>query len=49
MPPRAVGLSFLSAVLGIDSKTIQDEIEPYLLQTGVIDRTPRGRIKLREI
>jgi Holliday junction DNA helicase RuvB len=49
MPSRAVGLSFLSAVLGIDSKTIQDEIEPYLLQTGVIDRTPRGRIKLREI
>lgn len=49
MPTRPVGLGWLSAVLGIDETTIENEIEPFLLQTGVIDRTPRGRIKLKEI
>lgn len=46
---RPVGLHYLSAVLGIDAKTIEREIEPYLLQTGKIDRMPRGRMKLRDI
>lgn len=43
---RAVGLQFLSAVLGIDEKTIEEEVEPYLLRMGFIDRTPRGRVKI---
>jgi Holliday junction DNA helicase RuvB len=46
---RAVGISALSAMTGIDALTIENEIEPYLLQQGIIDRTPRGRIKLREL
>lgn len=49
LPVRAVGLNYLSSMLGIDQTTIQEEIEPYLLQTGVIDRTPKGRIKIRDI
>jgi Holliday junction DNA helicase RuvB len=46
---RPVGISALSAMIGIDALTIENEIEPYLLQQGIIDRTPRGRIKLREL
>lgn len=46
---QPVGLNWLSARLGIDSTTIQEEIEPYLLRTGVIDRTPKGRLKIRDI
>lgn len=49
LPTRPVGLNWLSSVLGIDSTTIQEEIEPYLMQTGIIDRTPKGRIKIRDI
>jgi Holliday junction DNA helicase RuvB len=49
LPDRPVGLKWLSSVLGIDPTTIEEEIEPYLLQTGVIDRTPRGRLKIRDI
>lgn len=45
-PHRAVGLQYLSAVLGIDDKTIEEEVEPFLLRMGFIDRTPRGRIKI---
>jgi Holliday junction DNA helicase RuvB len=41
---KPVGLQFLSAVLGIDEKTIEEEVEPFLLRMGFIDRTPRGRI-----
>lgn len=40
---RAVGLQYLSAVTSIDSQTIEMEVEPYLLQMGLIDRTSRGR------
>jgi len=49
LPNRPIGISALTAVLGIDQMTIENEIEPYLLQMGIIDRTPRGRIKLRPI
>jgi Holliday junction DNA helicase RuvB len=49
LPDRPIGLDSLSAALGISKTTIQEEIEPFLLQTGVIDITPRGRIKLKEI
>lgn len=43
---RPVGLQYLSAVLGADKSTIETEIEPYLLRLGLIDRTPKGRIRL---
>lgn len=39
-----VGLDTLAASIGEDSGTIEDVYEPYLLQTGFINRTPRGRI-----
>lgn len=39
-----VGLDTLAAALGEDSGTIEDVYEPYLLQNGLIQRTPRGRI-----
>lgn len=39
-----VGLSTLSANIGEELETIEDMIEPYLLQSGFIQRTPRGRV-----
>ena len=42
-----VGLETLSAALYEDSDTIMDVWEPYLLQLGFIDRTPRGRVATR--
>jgi Holliday junction DNA helicase RuvB len=39
-----VGLSTLAVVLGEEADTIEDVYEPYLLQLGFIQRTPRGRI-----
>ena len=39
-----VGLDTLSASLGEDSGTIEDVYEPYLLQKGLLMRTPRGRV-----
>ncbi len=39
-----VGLDTLAAALGEDSGTIEDVYEPYLLQNGLIQRTPKGRI-----
>ena len=41
---RAVGLSTLVSVLGMDADTIQHKIEPWLLQKGLIERTPKGRM-----
>ena len=38
-----VGLDTLAASIGEDSDTIMDIYEPYLLQLGFLDRTPRGR------
>jgi Holliday junction DNA helicase RuvB len=38
-----VGLETLAASTGEDSTTIEDVYEPYLLQAGMIQRTPRGR------
>lgn len=38
-----VGLETIAAALGEDSRTIEDVYEPYLLQAGLIQRTPRGR------
>ncbi len=39
-----VGLSTLSAAVGEESDTIEDVVEPYLLQLGLLQRTPRGRV-----
>ena len=38
-----VGLSTIAAALNEDSRTIEDIYEPYLIQKGFIERTPRGR------
>ena len=38
-----VGLSTIAALTGDESTTIEDFYEPYLLQIGFIERTPRGR------
>ncbi len=38
-----VGLETLAASLGEDSATLEDVIEPFLLQRGMLSRTPRGR------
>jgi Holliday junction DNA helicase RuvB len=38
-----VGLSTIAASLGEEPETIEDVYEPYLLQLGYIQRTPRGR------
>lgn len=39
-----VGLDTLAAALGEDSGTLEDVYEPYLIQNGLINRTPRGRV-----
>ncbi len=39
-----VGLETLAASIGEDAGTIEDVYEPYLLQHGFIQRTPRGRV-----
>jgi Holliday junction DNA helicase RuvB len=38
-----VGLNTLAALTGDESSTIEDFYEPYLLQIGLLERTPRGR------
>ncbi len=38
-----VGLDTLASTLGEDPRTLEDVYEPYLLQAGLINRTPRGR------
>ncbi len=39
-----MGIEALAAELGEDLATVEDVIEPYLLQAGFIRRTPRGRV-----
>ena len=39
-----VGLEAIAAATGEDSKTIEEVYEPYLLQIGYLNRTPRGRM-----
>ena len=43
-----VGLDTLAASVNEDSNTIEDVIEPYLMQIGFVARTPRGRICLKK-
>jgi Holliday junction DNA helicase RuvB len=42
-----VGLETLAAALSEEPDTIMDVVEPYLLQLGFLDRTPRGRVLTR--
>jgi Holliday junction DNA helicase RuvB len=42
-----VGIETIAASLREDKETIEDVYEPYLLQEGLIERTPRGRIATR--
>lgn len=39
-----VGLDNLAAAIGEERETIEDVLEPYLIQQGFIQRTPRGRV-----
>jgi Holliday junction DNA helicase RuvB len=39
-----VGLESVAAAIGEEKDTIEDVLEPYLIQQGYIQRTPRGRI-----
>ncbi len=41
---RPVGLDTLAAAVGEDAGTIEDVCEPFLIQRGLIKRTPRGRV-----
>jgi holliday junction DNA helicase RuvB len=42
-----VGLSTLAVAIGEEQDTIEDVLEPYLLQQGLLKRTPRGRVLTR--
>ena len=42
-----VGVDNLSAAIGEERGTIEDVLEPYLIQQGYLMRTPRGRIATR--
>lgn len=43
-----VGLETIAAAISEEAATIEDVIEPYLMQLGMLQRTPRGRIATRE-
>ncbi len=43
-----VGLETIAASLAEESDTIMDVVEPYLLQLGFLERTPRGRLATRK-
>ena len=42
-----VGLNTIAASVGEDASTIEEVYEPYLMQLGFLDRTPRGRVGTR--
>jgi len=39
-----VGLDTIGAAIGEESDTIEDVYEPFLIQNGFLNRTPRGRV-----
>jgi Holliday junction DNA helicase RuvB len=41
---RPVGLKTIAALTGDEASTIEDYYEPYLMQLGMIQRTPKGRV-----
>ena len=42
-----VGVETLAAAIGEEAVTIEDVVEPYLMQIGFLQRTPRGRCATR--
>jgi Holliday junction DNA helicase RuvB len=42
-----VGIDTIAASISEEADTIMDVYEPYLLQLGFLDRTPRGRLATR--
>jgi len=42
-----VGLSTMAVALGEESDTLEDVVEPYLIQAGLVQRSPRGRVATR--
>ena len=42
-----VGINNLAAAIGEEAVTIEDVVEPYLMQIGFLQRTPRGRCATR--
>ena len=46
-PSRSLGLDTLAAATSEERDTIEDVYEPYLLQLGFINRTPKGRVVTR--
>ena len=42
-----VGVESLAAAVGEEAGTIEDVYEPYLIQQGLLQRTPRGRVVTR--
>jgi Holliday junction DNA helicase RuvB len=42
-----VGLDTLAAAIGEDKGTLEDLVEPFLIQGGYLERTPRGRVATR--
>lgn len=43
-----VGIETIAAAVSEEAATIEDVIEPYLMQLGMLQRTPRGRVATRE-
>ena len=43
-----VGTAAVATTIGEDQETVEEVYEPYLVQTGLIVRTPRGRMVTRE-
>ena len=39
-----VGIETIASIVGEESITLEDVVEPYLMQIGFLSRTPRGRI-----
>jgi Holliday junction DNA helicase RuvB len=42
-----VGLNALAVTVGEEQETLEDVYEPFLLQQGFLERTPRGRVAAR--
>jgi len=45
---KPVGVNTLAAAIAEESSTVEDIYEPYLMQLGFIERTPRGRLLTEE-
>lgn len=45
MSSSPVGLSQLSSILGVDQNVLENHVEPYLIEKGMVIKTPKGRRK----